>query len=79
MLVIPLIASHNRLLRSWLFFGLGVIALAVFDLAFAEFAQRGLYYSGHPLDIVYCLSYLLFVFAAYSKLKLLKNDNPHRN
>ena len=79
MLVIPLIASHNRLLRSWLFFGLGVIALAVFDLAFAEFAQRGLYYSGHPLDIVYCLSYLLFVFAAYSKLKLLKNDNPYRD
>jgi hypothetical protein len=79
MLVIPLIASHNRLLRSWLLFGLGVIALAVFDLAFAEFAQRGLYYSGHPLDLVYCLSYLLFVFAAYYKLKLLKNDNPYRD
>lgn len=77
-LVIPLIVSRNRLLRSWLFFGLGVIALAVFDLAFAEFAQRGMYYSGHPIDLVYCLSYLLFVFAAYYKLKLLKNDNPNR-
>ena len=77
-LIIPLVVSHNHLLRSWLLFGLGIIALAVFDLAFAEFAQRGMYYSGHPLDVVYCLSYLLFVFAAYYKLKLLKNDNSHR-
>ncbi|VVB81716.1 Uncharacterised protein [uncultured archaeon] len=78
-LIIPLIVSHNRLLRSWLLFGMGIIALAVFDLAFSEFAVRGMYYSGHPIDIVYCLAYLLFVFAAYYKLKLLKNDNPHNH
>lgn len=68
-LIIPLIVSNNRLFRAWMFFGLGVIALTAFDIAFSEMTKAGMYYTGSPIDIVYSLSFLLFVFCADAKIK----------
>ncbi len=37
------------------------------------FAIEELYYPGHPVDILYLLSYTLYAFGVYSHIKLYKN------
>ncbi|VVB81713.1 Uncharacterised protein [uncultured archaeon] len=72
-LILPLLQARNRLFVAWLLFGLGITVWVVFDFLFAGLTEFNMYYSGNPIDILYALSYVLFVFAADAKLKLTEH------
>jgi len=72
-LIIPLWRVRNRLFVTWFIFSLGIAGWIVFDFLFAGMTAFGVYYSGHPVDILYAFAYVLFVFAADSKLKLVEH------
>lgn len=73
-LLIPLVASHNRLFVAWLFIGGGIMSRIVYDVVFARLTSAGLFYTGHPIDVVYPLAYVFYVLAADTKFKLLEHD-----
>jgi hypothetical protein len=72
-LIIPLWRVRNRLFVTWFVFALGIAVWIIFDFLFAGMTAFGVYYSGHPVDILYAFAYVLFVFAADSKLKLVEH------
>ncbi|MCX6708434.1 MAG: hypothetical protein NTW67_02170 [Candidatus Woesearchaeota archaeon] len=72
-LIIPLWRVRNRLFVTWLVFALGIAVWIVFDFLFAGMTAFGVYYSGHPVDILYAFAYVLFIFAADSKVKLVEH------
>ncbi len=74
-LIIPLWSARNRLFVTWFIFSLGIAVWIVFDFLFAGMTAFGVYYSGHPVDILYALAYVLFIFSADAKLKLVMHEN----
>lgn len=71
-LVVPLWQARNRLFVPWLLLAFAFISRIVFDFVFARLTDAELYYTGHPLDILYVFSYVLIVFAVDFKFKLLE-------
>ncbi len=71
LIIIPLVLAHNYLFISWILFACAILARVFFDFIFAHMSYAGTFYTGHPLDLVYTFSYLLFAFAAYEKDKLI--------
>lgn len=70
-LITPLITSHNRLVNTCLFFGLAIFARIIFDFLFAGMTAINTYSTGSMIDLIYGLSYVLFMFSADSKFKIL--------
>jgi hypothetical protein len=66
LLAIPLVFLIYSLLSgmlssAWLFIGLGVISTLIADLWYAKNFE--VYYSGHPIELLWSLGYLLFIYA----------------
>ena len=62
-----------NLLWTMIFFG--IILLVAGDTAYLIVSSDGSYYPGHPINILFAWSYLLFGFGAYSHLKLYYKQN----
>lgn len=71
-LVVPLWQARNRLFVSWLLLAGAFVIRIFFDFVFASLTDAELYYTGHPIDILYVFSYVLIVFAVDFKFKLLE-------
>jgi len=62
MMLQPLLSEHNPFSRMWFLFGLAFVSRMIFDVVFAYLVGKGKYYSGHPIDIAYDLTYVLLLF-----------------
>lgn len=70
MILVPLVTARNRFVAFWILFASAFLVRIVFDVLFAELVDANLYWSGHFIDLVYMLSYVVFVFAADFRAKL---------
>lgn len=68
-LLIPVLIGVLLLFKkndNFFFFALSaVVATVVADVLFFMLTTVGQYYNGHPVDIIYLYSYLLFIFGIY--------------
>lgn len=58
-----LIFLGGRMERSWLLINGGILSNALADVLFSYTVAQGIYYSGHLLEILFHLGYLLFTLA----------------
>ncbi len=66
-LSVLLVGGTGKFIRPWLTLAAAYAAFTLFDISFAWFTAKDLYYTGHPIDLVYSTSYLLLTLAAYFK------------
>ncbi len=58
----------------WTMVMFGTIFLVMADTSYLVFLVEENYYPGHPLDILYIWSYILYALGAYSHIKLYKKS-----
>lgn len=58
----------------WTLMSLAIISLAGGDTGFLITQMNNSYYTGHPIEIMFYWSYILFSFGVYSHIKIFKND-----
>ncbi len=63
----------------WSLLLIGMIFEVVADTAFQYFSLDGSYYTGHPVDILFLWSYLLFSFGLYDHIKISKKSHDVKN
>ena len=56
----------------WSLMMIGIIVEVVADTAFQYFSLDNSYYTGHPVDILFLWSYILFSFGVYDHIKVFK-------
>jgi hypothetical protein len=56
----------------WSLMLIGIIIEVVADTAFQYFSLDNSYYTGHPIDILFLWSYILFSFGVYDHIKMFK-------
>lgn len=61
----------------WTMVLFGTIFLVMADTSYLVFLVEENYYPGHPLDILYIWSYILFALGAYSHIKLYKKSESN--
>lgn len=59
----------GRLGKPWLFINLAMVMNAIADILFSYAITRDAYYCGHMLEVLYHISYLLFMLAFYLHTK----------
>ena len=58
----------------WLLMLIGVLINVVADTGFQYYSLDDSYYSGHPVDILYLWSYIVFAFGMYDYIKIFKKE-----
>jgi hypothetical protein len=66
-----LIFFKGKLGKSWLLINMAILVNACADMLFSYTTAQGTYYSGHMLDLLFDLGYLLFLLAFYVHAKEL--------
>ena len=56
----------------WTLVMVGMLVFVIADTAFLVTDMTGEYYTGHPIDILYLWSYLLFAFGVRDQMKVFK-------
>jgi hypothetical protein len=56
----------------WSLMLIGIIVEVVADTGFQYFSLDNSYYTGHPVDILFLWSYILFSFGVYDHIKIFK-------
>ena len=64
---------------TWSLICLGIILQSVGDTSFQFATFTNTYYTGHPSDIVFLWSYLLFSFGVYDHIKIFKKTKSSYN
>ena len=65
---------------TWSLICLGIILQSIGDTSFQFATFTNTYYTGHPSDIVFLWSYLLFSFGIYDHIKIFKKTKlPHHS
>ena len=59
----------------WMLLLFGFLIYSISDTFFLFSQLNDSYYDGHPVDLMYLYSFILLIFALYSKLKLTSNSN----
>ncbi len=70
-LIFPLINLRNKFFIGWIIIGIGITTRIVYDIFFANMSEKGIYYTGHPIDLIYVLFYLSIIFNSWLKFKIL--------
>jgi len=65
------IFSKGSLGKSWLLINAGISLDVVADILFSYTTAQGIYYNGHPLELLYHCGYILFTLAFYAHKKEL--------
>jgi hypothetical protein len=58
----------------WSLMLLGVIVEVIADTGFQYFSLDNSIYTGHPIDILFLWSYVLFSFGVYDHIKIFKTE-----
>lgn len=65
----------GRVSFLWSVMCLAIVLSVVANTTFLFLSMDNSYYVGHPIDMLYLWSYVLFSFGAYSHIKIFKNYN----
>jgi len=65
LLVFTFTPLKGRIGAAWFIMNAAILATAIADLAFSYTNLDGTYYNGHPLELLYHVSYLLFALAFF--------------
>jgi len=61
---------------TWSLICLGILLQSAGDTGFQFATYTNTYYTGHPSDIIFLWSYILFSFGAYNHLQIFKKVKP---
>jgi len=61
----------------WSLVCLAIVLNVVADTGFLITSMDDSYYTGHPIDILYLWSYILFSFGVYSHIQIFKRHRPN--
>jgi hypothetical protein len=67
----PMVFIGNKLFYGMFFMAFGFFTRIGYDRIFAQMSEEGVYYTGHPIDLLYTLLYLILVFKVLYKLKVM--------
>ena len=59
----------------WTLLLIGILFEVIADTGFQYFTLNGSYYTGHPIDILFIWSYILFSFGVYSHTQIFKKSD----
>jgi hypothetical protein len=59
----------------WTLLLIGIIFEVIADTGFQYFTLNNSYYTGHPIDILFIWSYIMFSFGIYNHIQIFKKDN----
>jgi len=65
LLVFTFSRLKGRIGGAWRFMNAAILTTVVADMAFSYTTMEGTYYNGHPLELLFHLSYLLFALAFF--------------
>jgi len=63
----------------WSLLFIGMLVEVVADTGFQYFSLDGSYYTGHPINILFLWSYLLFSFGLFDHIKIFKKSHDKKN
>ncbi len=59
----------------WTLLLIGILFEVIADTGFQYVTLNNSYYTGHPVDILFIWSYIMFSFGVYSHIKIFKKEN----
>jgi hypothetical protein len=59
----------------WTLLLIGILFEIIADTGFQYFTLNDSYYTGHPVDILFIWSYIMFSFGIYSHIQIFKKDD----
>jgi hypothetical protein len=59
----------------WTLLLIGILFEVIADTGFQYFTLNNSYYTGHPIDILFIWSYIMFSFGVHSHIRIFKNNN----
>ena len=59
----------------WTLLLIGILFEVIADTGFQYFTLNGSYYTGHPIDILFIWSYIMFSFGVFSHTQIFKKSN----
>ncbi len=62
----------------WTLLLFGILFEVIGDTGFQYFTLNNSYYTGHPVDILFIWSYILYSFGVYSHIQIFKKENKIR-
>ena len=84
LLIIPAIIAISLLIRSktnsfWVLILIGIVSFIIADNAYLILVINDTYYDGHPIDILWLISYLTWNFAMYTLIQNSKKNQEVKN
>ncbi len=64
---------------TWSLICLGIVLQSIGDTSFQFATFTNTYYTGHPSDMVFLWSYLLFCFGVYDHIRIFKKAKPSQD
>ncbi|HSD04182.1 MAG TPA: hypothetical protein VLB45_00315 [Nitrosopumilaceae archaeon] len=68
----------GRVNFMWTLMCIGIISLTLADAGFLAAEYDGSYYTGHPIDILFIWTYVLFSFGIYDHIKIFREKVVHK-
>ncbi|MGY5148852.1 MAG: sensor histidine kinase [Candidatus Nitrosopumilus sp. bin_68KS] len=62
----------------WILLLFGIIIYSISDTFFLFSTLDDSYYDGHPVDLMYNFSYIVLIFALYTRLKIISSSNDEK-
>jgi hypothetical protein len=62
----------------WTLLLIGILFEVIADTGFQYFTMDNSYYTGHPVDILFIWSYIMYSFGVYSNIKIFKNEKQQQ-
>jgi len=59
----------------WTLLLIGILFEVIADTGFQYFTLNNSYYTGHPIDILFIWSYIIFSFGVYNHIQIFKRNN----
>jgi len=59
----------------WTLLLIGILFEVIADTGFQYFTLNDSYYTGHPIDILFIWSYIIFSFGLYNHIQIFKSDD----
>src|SRR4029077_10227653 len=63
----------------WSLMLVGIVVEVIADTGFQYFSLDNSYYTGHPVDVLFLWSYILFSFGLFDHIKIFKKSHDKKN
>lgn len=67
----PMVFVGNKLFYGMFILAFGFFTRIIYDRIFAQMSEEMIYYTGHPIDLLYIVFYLCIIFKSAYKMRML--------